>query len=284
MDLSGTTTAVRRDLSTSPDEPVRVRWTPAAHHGVGALVLGGSSGRVDEQRARLLAENGVIAEAIQWFGGPGQHAGPWEIPLETFTERVDALATECDRVLVMGVSFGAEAALATAALTDAPIAGVVAFAPTDVVWAGITEDGRQTSHWTLDGRPLPYVPFDPLWSEAVVDEPPAYRDLYAGSRAAAPEAVAAAALPVERIAEVVLVAGDDDQVWPAREQAEEIVLRRAAHGLPTTLVVDPEAGHRAVLPGEQVVTAGQAMRRGGTELADRRLGTAAWAAVRELLG
>jgi pimeloyl-ACP methyl ester carboxylesterase len=284
MDLSGTTTAVRRDLSTTPDTPVRVRWTPAAQHGVGALVLGGSSGRVDEQRARLLAENGVVAEAIQWFGGPGQHAGPWEIPLETFAARVDALAGECDRVVVIGLSFGAEAALATAALTDAPVAAVAAFAPSDVVWAGVTDDGRETSHWTIDGQPLPYVPFDPLWTGVVVDEQPAYRDLYAGSRAAAPDAVAAAAIPVERIPDVLLVAGDDDQVWPAREQAEEIVLRRAAHGLPTTLVTDPEAGHRAILPGEEVVTAGQAMRRGGTEVADRRLGTAAWAALRQLLG
>ena len=281
MNLSGTTTA-RREVSASPDDPARVRWIPAAHRGVGALVLGGSSGRVDEQRARVLAEEGVLAEAIQWFGGPGQQAGPWEIPLETFVDGVAALAGECDRVYVIGLSFGAEAALATASLTDAPIAGVVAFAPSDVVWAGVTDEGRQTSHWTLGGRPLPYVPFEPTWTPS--DDPPAYRDLYAASRAAAPDAVSAAALPVERIADVVLVAGDDDQVWPAREQAEEIVLRRAAHGLPTTLVADPEAGHRAVLPGEEVVTAGQAMRRGGNELADRRLGTAAWAAVRQLLG
>ena len=114
-------------------------------------------------------------------------------------------------------------------------------------------------------------------------DPPAYRDLYARSRAAAPEEVAAASLPVERIAEVLLVAGEDDQVWPAREQAEEIVLRRARHGCATSLVADPEAGHRAVLPGEEVVTGGQPMRRGGTAAADRRLGAAAWPALLDLV-
>ncbi|MBM7520385.1 alpha/beta hydrolase family protein [Nocardioides nitrophenolicus] len=261
--------------------PVGVRWEPDEQRGVGALVLGGSSGRVDDQRARLLADQGVLAESIRWFGGPGQHDGPWEIPLETFAARAVALAGECDRVVLVGVSFGAEAALATASLTDAPIDGVAAFAPSDVVWAGVTEEGRQTSHWTLDGAPVPFVRFVP-WEPTT--DPPAYRDLYARSRAAAPDEVAAATLPVERIAEVVLVAGDDDQVWPAREQAEEIVLRRARHGRPTALVADPDAGHRAVLPGEQVVTAGRRMRRGGSEQADRRLGSAAWTALTELLG
>lgn len=261
--------------------PVGVRWEPDEPRGLGALVLGGSSGRVDEQRARLLAEQGVLAESIRWFGGPGQHDGPWEIPLETFVARAEALAGDCERVVLVGLSFGAEAALATAALTDAPVDGVAAFAPSDVVWAGVTPQGRQTSHWTLDGAPVPFVRFVP-WTPST--DPPAYRELYARSRSAAPDEVAAATLPVERIAEVLLVAGDDDQVWPARHQAEEIVLRRARHGRPTALVADPEAGHRAVLPGEEIVEAGQRMRRGGTEQADRRLGAAAWPALLDLVG
>lgn len=261
--------------------PVGVRWEPDDHLGVGALVLGGSSGRLDDQRARLLAEQGVLAESIQWFGGPDQHDGPWEIPLETFAARAAALAAECDRVVLVGLSFGAEAALAAASLTEAPVDAVAAFAPSDVVWAGVTGGGRQTSHWTLDGEPVPYVRFVP-WEPS--SDPPAYRDLYARSRAAAPQEVAAAVLPVERIPEVVLVAGGDDQVWPAREQAEEIVLRRARHGRPTALVTDDEAGHRAVLPGEDVVLAGQRMLRGGTEEADRRLGSAAWPALLDLVG
>ena len=128
---------------------------------------------------------------------------------------------------------------------------------------------------------MPYVRFVP-WEPRT--DPPAYRDLYLRSRAAAPEEVAAASLPVERIPEVLLVVGEDDQVWPAREQAEEIVLRRARHGRATSLVADPEAGHRAILPGEDVVVAGQRMLRGGTEDADRRLGSAAWPALLDLVG
>jgi uncharacterized protein len=84
-----------------------VRWVPDIPTAVGALVLAGSSGRVDTTRAELLARKGVLSESIRWFGGAGQHDGPWEIPLELFLGRVEELAKDCDRVLVLGTSFGA---------------------------------------------------------------------------------------------------------------------------------------------------------------------------------
>lgn len=54
----------------------------------GVVVLGGSGGRVERERARLLAAHGVAALAIRWFGGPGQSPGICEIPLETFTAAI----------------------------------------------------------------------------------------------------------------------------------------------------------------------------------------------------
>lgn len=249
------------------------RYLPAAPSGIGALVLAGSSGRVDVERARLLATHGVLAESMRWFGGPGQHSGPWEIAVELFLDRVADLAAECDRVLVVGTSFGAEAALLTGALSD-HVDCVVAFSPSDVVWAGITPEGRTTSHWTRRGMPVPFVPFVDDWEPA--EDPPSYAGLYRASRARFTQEAADAALAVERIPDVVLVAGGDDRVWPAVEHAELIRVRRAAHGLHTTVVTDTEAGHRTVLPGEPVVSGGQRMQRGGTEGADRRLGRAAW--------
>jgi uncharacterized protein len=275
--VSGMLVAVRRvELSG----PVGVRWIPDEHRGAGVLVLAGSSGRVDEPRARVIAEQGCIAESVQWFGGPGQNAGPWEIPLETFQQRVADLARDCSRVYIVGTSFGAEAALVTAALA-ASVDGVAAFAPSDVVWAGIDPAGRQTSHWCLDGRPLPFVPFDESWQPD--SDPPGFRSLYLQSRAANPEAAAAAVIPVERVPRLITVAGGDDQVWPSDVHAARIRSRRAAHGLETTAVADGEAGHRAILPGEPVISGGVRMRRGGTETADRRLGRAAWTQLLPLL-
>lgn len=257
-----------------------VRWLPDTPTSVGALVLAGSSGRVDSTRAELLARNGVLAESIRWFGGPGQHDGPWEIPLELFLGRVEELAKDCDRVLVFGTSFGAEAALLTGA-HSLHVSAVVAFAPTDVVWSGVRPNGSTTSHWTLGGVPLPYVPFDETWEQE--DEVPAFVGLYEASRQRSPQRLEAAGIPVERIDQVLLVAGGDDQVWPAVSMSESIRARRAEHGLDTVLVSDPEAGHRTILPGEPVVTGGMRMRRGGTEDSDRRLGATAWGHITSLL-
>jgi hypothetical protein len=257
-----------------------VRWLPDNASGIGALVLAGSSGRVDSDRAELLARHGAVAESIQWFGGVGQHDGPWEVPLELFLERVAGLADDCDRVIIVGTSFGAEAALLTGAYSR-KVAAVVAFAPSDVVWAGVRGDGTVTSHWTFDGSPLPYVPFDETWESD--DDIPAFVGLYESSRQRFSQRLDAAAIPVERIERVVLIAGGDDQVWPALPMAESISARREAHGLDTVLVSDPHAGHRTVLPGEPTVTGGVRMRRGGADDHDRRLGATAWTSIEGLL-
>lgn len=257
-----------------------VRWVPETPNGVGALVLAGSSGRIDSPRAQLLAQHGTIAESIRWFGGPDQHDGPWEIPLELFLERVADLARDCDTVLVFGTSFGAEAALLTGSHSS-HVSGVVAFAPSDVVWAGVRSDGTQTSHWTVGGVPLPFVPFDEAWESD--DDVPAFVDLYEASRNKFPEQVAEATITVEDIEDLVLVAGGDDQVWPAVAMSNAIRTRRSSHGLTTTIVSDPTAGHRTILPGEPTVSGGIRMRRGGSETADRNLGTAAWAEIKPLL-
>ena len=248
--------------------------------GTGALVLAGSSGRVDSARAELLARHGVIAEAIRWFGGPGQNEGPWDIPLELFLDRVSDLARIADRILVVGTSFGSEAALLTGAHSE-HVSAVAAFAPSDVVWPGFRPDGRMTSHWTLGGAALPYVEFVDDWEPDT--DPPAYRGLYEESRRRFPSSVTTAAIPVEDIAELLLVAGGDDQVWPSLSMAEAIRSRRSAHGRETTLVSDPRAGHRTVLPGEAPTAAGVRMQRGGNEASDRRLGSSAWAHLELLL-
>ena len=257
-----------------------VRWIPESPSGVAALVLAGSSGRVDSARAEVLARHGAIAESIRWFGGPGQHEGPWEIPLELFLERVSDLARTADRVVVLGTSFGSEAALLTGAHSP-HVNAVAAFAPSDVVWAGVRPDESVTSHWTLSGSPLPYAKFVDDWEPDT--DPPAFLGHYMECRRRFPESLSAAAIPVERIAQVLLVAGGDDQVWPSVAMAQAIKARRSAHGLETTLVTDSDAGHRIVLPGEPRAEGGMRMRRGGTEAADLRLGAVAWSHLEALL-
>lgn len=233
------------------------------------LVLSGSSGRVEHDRVALLAQHGAAALSFRWFGGGSGPAGLCEVPLETFGPALDELAELSDHLVVVGASKGAEAALLLAA-DDPRIRTVFALAPTSVVWESVTPPGR--SSWTRDGAPLPFVRYDPTWVPQ--ESPPAFRGLYERSlRAADP----AARIPVERIgADVVLAAGGDDQVWPSETFARAIEQTRTAHGLATTVLVEPTAGHRIPFPGEPPLTGGQEMRRGGTPGADARLGVRTW--------
>ena len=220
---------------------------PEVPCGTAVLLLAGSSGRVESQRADLLARHGARVRAIRWFGGMGQRPAPHEVPIELFIDQLDLLRRDADRVAIFGTS---------------------------VVWAGLT-DGDWSSHWTSRGTPLPAVSFDPSWVSSTV--PPEYRSLYEASIDRAPDAAAAAAIRTEYITGVVvLIAGGDDRVWPSGQFAAEISARRSAHGRETTVVTHPAAGHRMVLPGETVAAGGVTMARGGSPSADAELGALAW--------
>ena len=266
-------------MEQSLERPDGVLVAPHEPCGTGVLVLAGSSGRVEAERARLFARHGALALSIRWFGGEGQQPDTYEVPLELFFGALDRLAPSCDRLAVVGSSFGAEAALLTA-VHDGRVDAVVALAPTPVVWAGVApgEDGvgvRQTSHWTLGGATVPFVPFVDDW---VPDQtPPAFRGLYVESLASQPQAAADAAIPVERIGgEVLVVGGEDDQVWPGADFARAVARRRHEHDRSTTVVTHPHAGHLVTFPGESPAAGGRTMARGGTPAADAELGALAW--------
>ncbi|TDD56193.1 alpha/beta fold hydrolase [Kribbella antibiotica] len=234
----------------------------------GVLILHGSSGVPDLDRARILEAEGYDVLAPAW---PVRS----EVALEAFP--LDELEDNNDRIVVIGSSWGAEAALLLGAL-DERVSAVVAFAPGAYIWGRVEEDGSQRSAWTWRGVPLPFVPFDTDWQST--DDPPSYTEMYRHSLRIAPD-VDVARIPVEQIKDVLLIAGGDDKVWPSVDFAEEIIRRRGS--LPTRLVVGPEAGHRVVLPGETPKTAGQSMARGGTDAANRELGERAWPEILNVL-
>lgn len=125
-----------------------LHWSRAGSR-VGVLVLAGSSGRLDVERANLLAKAGFDALALRWFGGTNQQTQPRRVPLETSTDALDLLAQEHDRLVIMGASFGAEAALLTAT-RNPRVEVVIAIAPTDVAWEGsrARPNAPPVSKWT----------------------------------------------------------------------------------------------------------------------------------------
>lgn len=244
------------------EQQVREGWEgvlvePVAGSTVGVLVLAGSSGRIEYQRARLFARHGVTALSIRWWGGAGRPPGICEIPLETFTAAIDLLrARGAERVGILGVSKGAEAALLTA-VRDPRVAVVVAVSPTSLVWAnlGRGHDGEQRpyrSSWTWRGRPLPFVPYDDTWEGFGPDDdgPVAVRGSYELSERTFAHRTAAAEIPVERIgADLLLLAGGDDEMWPSLPFAERLAARRRAAGATARVFRHDGAGHRPFFPG-----------------------------------
>ncbi|MET7477475.1 acyl-CoA thioester hydrolase/BAAT C-terminal domain-containing protein [Streptomyces sp. NPDC005648] len=258
---------------------------------VGVLVLSGSSGRVEVERARLFAQQGMTAVPLQWFGGPGQSPGICEIPLETFTDAVGRLRSAgAERIGIVGVSKGAEAAMLTA-VRDPRVDVVVAVSPTAWVWCNVGpgRDGVERPYrscWTWRGRALPFVPLDDSWvpEETERDGPVSVRSWYELSERTFAGRLAAAAIPVEQArSELVLVAGGDDAMWPSLPYAEQLAERRRAAGATVRLISRPDAGHRVRFPGESPAPPSPRFRHGGTPEADALLGAAAWPEVLDAL-
>ena len=253
----------------------------------GVLVLSGSSGRIETDRCRMLASHGVAAASIRYFGGPGQPDEARLIPLETFDDVLADLHSRYQRLVVLGTSWGAQAALLLGTLHP-EIDAVVGISPTYVSWAGLSDERPQRSSWTLRGEQVPFVPFDDEAIEDAVKEAggelPSFCEAYLSALEKYADRVPAATIPVERIAgDVVLVAGGGDALWPSVLAAEAVRRRRTAHDLETVVVTHPDAGHRVVLPGEPVLPLSRRLAWGGSETADRELGLRAWPEIAAIL-
>lgn len=279
--------------AAATDAPVVGHYFEPAGDGPhpGVLLLHGSGGRPLRGVAALLASHGYAAFAVRYFGDPeGVPDALSEVPVEY----VDAAATwlrEREGVAdgplgLYGQSKGAEAALVAAARFDWT-GGVVAVAPTASRWQALDRGAdAETGSWTVDGEVLPFVPFRAAPGED--DGNVAFRDVYAGSPARVPdERLEAAAIPVERIgADLLLVSGGDDRMWPSAESAAEIAARVRERGdADVTHCTDEQAGHGVRPP--YMPTAGTdavgGMALGGTPAGNARLAADAWPRVLDSL-
>ncbi|MGE9807351.1 MULTISPECIES: alpha/beta fold hydrolase [unclassified Janibacter] len=247
---------------------------PEGRPRAAALVLSGSSGRVEASRARVLAEHGVAALAVRWFGDEGQPPTPTEVPVESIAEHVTTLREYADRIIVLGTSYGAAAAMLVG-IADPRVDLVVAIAPTTVVWATPDQhdDGTPVhrSQFTWHGDPLHFVPYVDQTAWRGPDFTTT-RQLHEASLRSHPGLVGRARIVVEDIsADLLLVAGGDDRVWPSAVAAQEIRERRTGSGAGTRLLIHPRAGHRVLLPDEDIPPPPR-MAHGGTPEADRELG------------
>jgi dienelactone hydrolase len=264
-----------------------------------AIVLSGSGGGLDLDKAAILSRHGFATLALAYFGIPP--LPPWlnRIPLDYFEAPLAWLAShpelDTERIGAFGVSRGAELALLLG--TKFPlIRTIVAYAPSSVSWAAGGRDkttGEIIPSWTWRGEPVPFAPL-PLrrflvrsaLPVAVGRRPVMFRYLFrAGLRNR--EAVERAAIPVEQIrGPIMLVSGGDDHVWPAREMCEAILARLTDRRFPHVIEYRnyPHAGHMLRYP-YLPTTSRQSRNRylrnarfsfGGTAFADAQANADSW--------
>jgi dienelactone hydrolase len=224
------------------------------------ILLGGSEGggRV-AQRSPSWASRGFAVLGLPYYSpGSGEREIPElpaafaDIPVDRLNAALEWLKqrpeVDASRVALVGGSKGAEFSL-IAASRFKWITSVVASVPSDVVWEGWgpgVEPGTRSS-FSLDGKPLPFVPYIGFAEE--FDGYRTGRDVRMRrfqdrGRAANPAAAVRARIEVEKFrGPLMVVGGHDDQVWASGMMAQNIAERRAAVGLETVALIFPEAGH-----------------------------------------
>ncbi len=230
------------------------------------LLLGGSGGGIGWQDATAdtLARQGFAAMALAYAGKDDLATEIERIPLEYVQHAVEVLRIQpfVDRkhIAVVGVSKGAELALLLASMTP-ELNGVVAFAPSAYVWQSTTETTKDTSSWTYRGKDVPFLRYGTVAERTTIA---AY---YEAGVAQAGDALAAAAIPVERIrGPILLLSGREDNLWPSTAFGDAVVARLKANGFAHRYehVAYPDAGHLI-----SSVRAEDVSRRGGTEAGNK---------------
>jgi dienelactone hydrolase len=202
------------------------------------VVLSGSGGGFDLDKAAVLSRHGFATLALAYFGIPPLPAWLHRVPLEYVESALAWLAAQPEidpeRIGMLGVSRGSELALIASTRLPA-IRAIVAYAPSSVAWdSGGREKGTGKSipAWLWKGQPVASAPLPVrgfMWRSAfpvvAMRRPVIFRNLFRlGLRNS--RAVAQAAIPVERVnGPMLLISSGDDHVWPAEEMAEAIVAR-----------------------------------------------------------
>lgn len=206
------------------------------------LVLCGSDGSIRSQAAALLASYGYAALALVYFGSKGVPAKLANIPLEYFETAISWLQKRPDinrdQIGVIGTSRGAELALLLGA-TFPEVKVVIASAPSIYVHGAVGYNSK-TAGWTYKGQPLPHIVAKPglrtiadfLW-QLMRRKPVANRPMFVTEFTQSKQIRERATIPVEKIqGAVLLLSGEDDQLWPSTIYVDMIMERLQQHNFP----------------------------------------------------
>ena len=279
-------------------------FTPAGGEGRGVLLVPGSTGlSAMEPMAALLASHGYLALVAAYMQEPGLPPAMNEIPVEVVGAALEQLEAVAGPSAVVGASVGTQGLLSALALGSAAATRAVAIAPSSVVWQALPDNGRppQTAAWSHGGEPLPWLA---MHGERILPEMVKHSLLERLSRHPRPHAlhmmpayapslritdkVEKAAIEVEKIGCPLLVlSGEDDQMWPATRMAEMIAQRRKGAGVDSgdRYLAFPGAGHFLRPPiTPTTVPWNDALVSGGGPEASARAQADGWSAILAFLG
>jgi dienelactone hydrolase len=239
----------------------RFATLPGSARRPAIIVLGGSEGggRVARESPPRFASLGFAVLGLPYYSPgsaereiPELSAAFADIPVDRLNATFEWLKrrpeVDASRVALVGTSKGAEFVL-IAASRFKWITSAVAIVPSDVVWEGWgpgVEPGTRSS-FSLDGKPLPFVPYIGFAEEFDgfrTGRDVKMRRFQDKGRAANPAAAVKARIEVEKFrGPLMVIGGHDDQVWASGMMAQNIAERRTAAGLETVALIFPEAGH-----------------------------------------
>lgn len=224
-------------------------------------VVTGSEGGANERRAALYAAHGFAGFALPYFAYEGLSDDLVNIPLELFERAFAWLKAhpeiDGERIAVAGGSRGGELSLLLGA-TFPQVRAVVAYVPSGLLWGGFARRiGPHQPAWTYGGKPLAQVPNRPTPeleasnAEFTAREEPLPLTPSFLNDMNQLEDLEAVTIAVERTnGAILLISGEDDQMWPCTLLADRVVdrLKRNDFPHPFRHISYPGAGHMILPP------------------------------------
>lgn len=226
------------------------------------IVLGGSEGSCNYDKALELAKDGHFVLALFYFGQENQNKTLVKVPIDfihdacsLLKERKDAYAP----ITVIGGSKGGELALLLGTI-EKEIDNIVAYVPSSHVFQGL-DFKNSGSSWTYKGKELSYISFENskkiiaismLW-QLFVKKKVAFRKYYESALKNSKNGEEAR-IKIENFkGNLLMFSGTDDQMWDSGAMSNSI--EKVRYGLVTENYVFEDAGHifGRIIVGNQIM-------------------------------